>query len=69
MCNLEEKLKVYEESSLTSTESMTDLKCEVAWFKDLETYSADIEVQLVQSDESVINLQQTVERLEKDVEQ
>ena len=47
---------------------MTDLKREVARYKDTESYSgkyiADLEARLVRADESVIALQQMVEKLE-----
>jgi chromosome segregation ATPase len=66
--DLEEKIKAYDESSLTSSESMTDLKREVARFKDSENnsgqYIAELEARLARSDESIITLQQTVEKLE-----
>jgi chromosome segregation ATPase len=47
---------------------MTDLKREVARFKDTESHSgkyiADLEARLTRSDESVLSLQRTVENLE-----
>lgn len=52
---------------------MTDLKREVARFRDSESHSgkyiSDLEARLARSDESVLSLQQTVERLEKEVDQ
>jgi chromosome segregation ATPase len=49
---------------------MTDLKREVARFKDTESYSGkyitDLEARLARADESVIALQQTVEKLESE---
>jgi hypothetical protein len=70
--DLEEKIKTYDESSVTSSESMTDLKREVARFKDSENYSGqyivDLEARLARSDESVVALQQTIEKLEKESE-
>jgi chromosome segregation ATPase len=69
---LEEKIKSYDENSITSSESMTDLKREVTKYKDAESYSGkyivDLEARLARSDESVLGLQQTVERLETDCE-
>lgn len=69
---MEEKIKTYDESSINSTGSITDLKRELSRFKDTESHSvgyiADLEARLARSDESVLALQQTVERLEKDVE-
>lgn len=70
--DLEEKIKTYDESSISSSESMTDLKREVARFKDTESYSskyiADLEARLARSDESVLALQQSVDRLEQESE-
>ena len=61
---------MYDETSITSSESMTDLKREVARFKDTESHSgkyiADLEARLARSDESVLTLQQTVGKLEAD---
>jgi peptidoglycan hydrolase CwlO-like protein len=49
---------------------MTDLKREVARYKDTESYSGkyitDLEARLARADESVLALQQTVEKLEKE---
>jgi len=65
-------MKSYDENSITSSESMTDLKREVARFKDSEsssaTYIVDLEARLARSDESVLGLQQTIERLETECE-
>lgn len=70
--DLEEKIKTYDESSITSSESMTDLKREITRFKDTEAqsskYIADLEARLSRSDQSILTLQQTVERLEKESE-
>jgi kinesin family protein 4/21/27 len=59
---------MYDETSISSSESMTDLKREVARFRDTESHSgkyiADLEARLTRSDESVLILQQTVEKLE-----
>lgn len=70
--DLEEKIKAYDETSITSSESMTDLKREVSKYRDTESHSteyiADLESRLARSDESVLVLQQTVEKLEKESE-
>lgn len=51
---------------------MTDLKRELARFKESEAYStkyiADLEARLSKSDESIITLQQSVEQLEQECE-
>ena len=53
---------------MSSSESLTDLKRELARYKDTESHSAsyisDLEVRLAKSDESVLSLQQTIARLE-----
>lgn len=68
--DLEEKIKSYDETSMSSSESMTDLKREVAKYRDTEShtgrYIADLEVRLARADESVLALRQTVEKLETD---
>jgi predicted RNase H-like nuclease (RuvC/YqgF family) len=68
--DLEEKIKSYDETSITSSESMTDLKREVTRYKDVESssgkYIADLENRLARADESVLALQRTVERLEEE---
>lgn len=73
MRDLEEKIKTYDETSITSSESMTDLKREVSRFKDAESHSGkyiiDLEARLARSDESILGLQQTVETLEKECDQ
>ncbi|KAG5647313.1 hypothetical protein DXG03_000851 [Asterophora parasitica] len=70
--DLEEKIKSYDETSISSSESMTDLKREVLRFKDAESsstkYIVELEARLGRSDESVLNLQQTVEKLENECE-
>jgi chromosome segregation ATPase len=70
--DLEEKIKTYDETSVTSSGSITDLKRELARYKDTDSHStqyiAELEARLTRSDESVLTLQQTVERLEHDVE-
>jgi chromosome segregation ATPase len=63
-------MKAYDETSVSSSESMTDLKREVSRFKDAEAHSskyiADLESRLARADESILSLQQTVEKLEKE---
>ncbi|KAJ6531244.1 hypothetical protein B0H19DRAFT_966715 [Mycena capillaripes] len=70
--DLEEKMKTYDETSITSSESLTDLKREVTRYRDVESHSAkyiaDLEARLARTDESVLGLQQTVERLEGECE-
>jgi chromosome segregation ATPase len=65
-------MKAYDETSITSSESMTDLKREVSRFKDAESHSGkyitDLEARLARSDESVLGLQRTTEHLEKECE-
>jgi len=65
-------MKVYDESSISSSESMVDLRRELSRFKDTETYSSkyivDLEARLSRADESILGLQQTVEKLEKESE-
>lgn len=66
-------MRSYDETVMSSSESMSDLKREVARYKETDNYSvkyiADLEARLSRSDESVISLQQSVERLEKESEQ
>ena len=70
--DLEERLKQYDESNLSSSESIGSLKREITQYKDAETHStqyiADLEARLLRADESILDLQQTVERLEKEAE-
>ena len=70
--DLEERLKQYDESNLSSSESIGSLKREISQYKDAETHSAqyiaDLEARLLRADESVLDLRQTVERLEKEAE-
>jgi len=70
--DLEEKLKAYDETSISSSESMTDLKREVTRFKDAEAlsskYITDLEARLSRSDDSILVLQQNVEELETECE-
>jgi myosin heavy subunit len=69
---LEEKIKAYDETTITSNDSLTDLKREVSKYKDSESHStqyiAEVEARLARSDESVLTLQQTVEKLEQECE-
>lgn len=57
---------------MSSSESVTDFKREIARHKDSEgksaQYIADLETRLARSDESVLSLRDTVERLERDGE-
>ena len=70
--DLEEKVKSFNEDSLSSSGSISDLKRELSKVKDAETHSsqyiADLEARLAKSDESVLSLQQSVERLEEECE-
>lgn len=63
-------MKTYDETSLSSSESLTDLKRELSRFKESEAqsskYIADLEARLSKSDESILGLQRTVETLEKE---
>lgn len=65
-------MKTYDETSITSSESLTDLKREVTRYRDTESHSAkyiaDLEARLARTDESVLGLQQTIERLEAECE-
>ena len=67
---MEERLKQYDESTLSSSESIGSLKREIAQYKETEIHStqyiADLEARLLRADESVLDLQQAVERVEKD---
>jgi len=57
---------------MSSSESLTDLRRELVHYKEVESrstsYIADLEVRLARSDESVLTLRQTIERLESDFE-
>lgn len=65
-------MKSCDETSISSSESLIDLKREVTRYKEIESHSAsyiaDLEARLARSDESVLTLQQTIERLEGDCE-
>jgi len=70
--DLEERMKSYDETSMSSSESLIDLKRELARFKESEAHSskyiADLEGRLSRSDESILALQQNIEILEKESE-
>lgn len=72
MRDLEEKVKSYDENSMSSSESLTDVKRELARYKEAESHSAsyisELEVRLAKSDESVLSLQQTIAQLESESE-
>jgi kinesin family protein 4/21/27 len=65
-------MRAFHETSITSSESMTDLKREITRYKETDNHStqyiADLEARLSRSDESVVALQQSVEKLEKESE-
>jgi chromosome segregation ATPase len=65
-------MKSYDETSVSSSESLTDLKRELTRFKESEAHSskyiADLEARLSRSDESILGLQQNIENLEKESE-
>ena len=65
-------MKQYDESSVSSSESLSDLKRELSRFKDAELlstkYIADLEMRLAKSDESVLALRENVEGLELECE-
>ena len=65
-------MKAYDETTISSSESMTDLKKEVARYKESEAHSskyiADLEARLAKSDESVLSLRRGVEDLERECE-
>ena len=68
--DLEDKVKNYDESSVTSSGSISDLRRELAKYRDTESHStqyiADLEARLARADESVLTLRDTVEQLEQD---
>ena len=72
MRDLEEKIKSYDESTLSSSSSVLDLKREIQHYKDSESHStqyiADLEQRLSRSDENVLSLRDSVQRLENEVE-
>lgn len=63
-------MKNYDESNVSSSGSITDLKREIAKYKDTESHSshyiAELESRLSRSDESVLALRETVEKLEQE---
>ena len=65
-------MKSYDETSVSSSESLSDLKREVVRCKEVEaqsiTYITELEARLARSDESILSLQQTVQRLEGECE-
>jgi chromosome segregation ATPase len=65
-------MRQYDESSISSNESMSDLKRELTRFKEAELHStkyiADLELRLAKSDESVLVLRDHVEKLELECE-
>ncbi len=69
---MEERLRAYDETSVSSTESMADLRRELARFKEAEIqsskYIVDLEARLSRADESILSLQQAVEESEKECE-
>ncbi|KAJ7208073.1 hypothetical protein GGX14DRAFT_635097 [Mycena pura] len=69
--DLEEKMATYDETSITSNEWMTDLRREVTRYRETETHSskyiADLEAR-PRTDESVVGLQRTFEKLEAECE-
>jgi len=66
--DLEEKIKSFDDTSLSSSSSVSELKKELAKYRDTEshhaTYIADLEARLARSDESVLTLRATVEKFE-----
>ena len=71
--DLEERLKQHDKSNLTSSEWISSLKKEIFQYKEAEANSmqhiTDPEARLLRADESVLDLQQAVERLERKVGQ
>lgn len=65
-------MRSYDETSLFSNESLSDLRREVVRYKEAEaqstTYIAELEARLARSDESILTLQQAVENLERSCE-
>jgi len=65
-------VKSYDETSMSSSESLTDLKRELTRYKETDSQSAsyisELEVRLAKSDESVLSLQQVIARLESESE-
>lgn len=69
---MEEKVKQYDETSISSSGSITDLKREISRYKDSESYNTqyitDLETRLARADESVLALRESVEKLEQECE-
>lgn len=65
-------MKSYDETSMSSSESLIDLKRELTRYKETDSQSAsyisELEVRLAKSDESVLSLQQIIARLESESE-
>jgi chromosome segregation ATPase len=65
-------MRQYDESNISSSESMSDLKRELIRFKEAELHSAkyitDLELRLAKSDESLLALREHVEKLELECE-
>jgi len=65
-------MRLYDESNISSSESMSDLKRELSRFKEAELHSAkyitDLEGRLAKSDESLLALREHVEKLELECE-
>ena len=63
-------MKQHDESNLTSSESIGSLKKEIPQYKEAEAnfaqYIADLKACLLRADESVLDFQQAVERLERE---
>ena len=70
--DLEERVRQYDESQLSSSGSITDLKRELARVRDVESasslYIAELESRLAKADESVLALRAKVEELEHECE-
>lgn len=69
---MEERLKLYDETTVSSAESMTDLRRDLARYKEAEAqstkYITDLEARLSRADESILTLQQAVEKFEQECE-
>ena len=70
--DLEIKLKTFTDASTTSSESLIELKKEIAHHKDREastaSYITNLETRLAQSDADVLSLRSAVEKLEADLD-
>lgn len=69
---MEDKVKQYDETSISSSGSITDLKREISRYKDSDSYNTqyitDLETRLARADESVLALRESVEKLEQECE-